>query len=227
MFSYAHIGESADLKILPPSFSRSAAWRGLIQGNHLVRNGQLTTESKPDSSPYLFEIHEQLKRFSAFRGLLQRAKVEPAAHRHWCWRTLFKDASASLGILTVYHERPIPIHNYSDKDGVYLLLDGEMESNKYQYCSNYEIESKHQSDLDKNVVNLKQVQSTRLQPNDVVRIGVEDDLLHGLSSVSDRCILLVVQFAEPRLSTRSWYIPLPGSLLGNCILAKSVRNRCM
>jgi hypothetical protein len=119
----------------------------------------------------------------------------------WGWKPYVSEPELNIGLLRIYKNNPIPIHDHPGASGVLLVLEGELKIDEFEIEHVVENESIRLANLSRNhQKNLKTSQFSIITP--------DEGNIHSLSTTSDVCTVLDVLLQPYDESKRTWYLPV-------------------
>lgn len=121
--------------------------------------------------------------------------------KHWDWNLFTDEPEIRVGLITVFKNRPIPIHDHPGANGLLLVLNGELTISEYQL---------HHSDVTNNLklAELTLTSQTRITDNEYACITQDAGNIHSLKTESEVCTVLDVLLTPYDEKQRSWYMPM-------------------
>jgi hypothetical protein len=128
-------------------------------------------------------------------------KTHDGSWKHWDWNVFTDETEIRVGLISLYRNRPIPIHDHPGANGLLLVLNGELKINEYEL-------------LDSNVTNnlslseLTLTGKTLLKANEYACITPESGNIHSLGTESEVCTVLDVLLTPYDETQRTWFMPI-------------------
>jgi len=118
----------------------------------------------------------------------------------WDWNSFSDDAELRIGLLTIYKDKPIPIHDHPGATGLLLVLEGHLNLAEYQL--------QHIKQMSKiSCAGLSCVSEKDIYRGECAHITPHSGNIHAVSSESEACIVLDILFTSYDESKRNWYTP--------------------
>lgn len=146
--------------------------------------------------------NQQQRLYQWIRDVLsQEQPLEPVdARQDWDWYSYIDALDLNIGILKIYQNKPIPIHDHPNATGILMVLSGKLAIDEYQIENTYRLGN----------MNLAQLNVTAqycLGENDYTFITPDKGNLHGLAAASHVCYVLDIMLQPYAMQQRSWYLP--------------------
>jgi hypothetical protein len=129
--------------------------------------------------------------------------VSQASHKMWSgwgWQSIISRPDLSVGLLEIYKNNLIPIHDHPGGCGTLIVLQGKLAVSTYKSSSNNEMARSGLAFLSKQS---KQI----LEEKEFAIITETEGNIHSLASVSDVSIVLDILLKPYDENHRSWYMP--------------------
>ncbi|MCU7802383.1 MAG: hypothetical protein KZQ92_06765 [Candidatus Thiodiazotropha sp. (ex Lucinoma borealis)] len=146
-------------------------------------------------------LYSQLTDQLLFSHLVKEsATAQPSLTSPCHWQTVAKAPEMMLGLLTVFHIAPIPLHDHPGSSGAQLVLSGRINIRQFE----------QNSDIEKNntIVTLISVADRDLGRDECAAYTPTTHNIHDMSAITARCVLLSLQINPFDESMRSLYFPL-------------------
>ena len=125
-----------------------------------------------------------------------------SGNRYWLWQRLMKEAGLNAGILTVYQQELVALHDHPGATGMLRILSGEVG------VWQYDVEPVAGGGVDGRVRILKRVAHRILRPGDVAVLTPESGNVHALQSRTPECRMLDCFIPPYTRNLRHWYQPM-------------------
>ena len=124
----------------------------------------------------------------------------------WGWQPYVNEPEIRIGLLRVYKNDSVPIHDHPGASGMLVILEGELTLNEYQL---------EQSDQynQMQLASLSMTGQQNLVSNQYALITPDQANLHSLSAASDVCIILDVLLTPYAEEQRSWFTPVTDKVI--------------
>jgi hypothetical protein len=164
-------------------------------------------------------LDQQLRNFSAYRYSVQSVpQVNPGAS-DWVWQELGEKSFQRAGMLTIFANAPMPMHDHPGTSGAALILHGSVR------IKQFDIKAVHDSDH-RSMVELIKTNESIYHQGALASFFAERGNIHTLEAVSDCCAALCVHINAYDWSDRHWYFPVfPYTGYELVFLAHRVRTR--
>ncbi|MCU7931283.1 MAG: hypothetical protein KZQ90_10810 [Candidatus Thiodiazotropha sp. (ex Codakia rugifera)] len=146
-------------------------------------------------------FYSQLADQHLFKQLVNGSvKAQPSLSSPCHWQTVAKTPEMMLGLLTVFHIAPIPLHDHPGSSGAQLVLSGQINIRQFE----------KNAAIDKNntIVTLIGVADHDLGRDDCATYTPMTRNIHGMSAITTRCVLLSLQINPFDEFIRSLFFPL-------------------
>lgn len=120
---------------------------------------------------------------------------------NWGWQPYISEPEIRIGLLEIYKNDPIPIHDHPGASGILLVFEGEL------VIKQYELEHVVRENR-MNLANLSMRSQQRLANTQYAFITPGQGNIHSLDAVSDVCIVLDVLLTPYDEKQRSWFLPV-------------------
>jgi len=164
-------------------------------------------------------MHKLLLSSSRYRNLTNCSFRRLSRTKYWGWKSILEDALGKIGLFSVYKNAPVPLHDHPNSHGVLLVIDGEVEVERYSLKSQYR--DKDESGL----VELDVCERRTLKPFDITWFAEQEGNIHALQAKTEQCVMLKVQLPNMISSGRSWYFPTLGTTGEDSIHARRIMSR--
>jgi len=146
-------------------------------------------------------MHKLLMSSSMYRKLTNSSFNKLARTKYWGWKSLHEDNLGKVGLFSIYKDTPVPLHDHPGTCGVMMVLDGEVEVERYSLADKY------QDSASSGLVEMKKCERKLLRPFDVTWFEETEGNIHGFETKTDQCVLLKMQLPLIPDKSRSWYFP--------------------
>jgi len=148
----------------------------------------------------MYELNKLLKRTSSYCGILNAIMVQDFQYP-WIWQKVHEFQYCRVGLMKIFSSMSVPLHDHPGASGALLILDGCLRVSKYQHGSSV---VKGFSSFKK----LSHVSDDVLHRHDMTIYTHTLDNIHGLTSLSNSCVLLCFQSPVFEELVRSWYFSM-------------------
>lgn len=146
-------------------------------------------------------VHSLLMNTLLYRDLVNSSYRRLTRTKNWGWKTVFQDTLGKAGLFSVYKEAPVPLHDHPGTRGVMMVVEGEVEVERFTLKAEYRQSS------ESGPVELQRCDKKVLKPYDITWFGPEKGNVHSMQALTDQCVMLKVQLSQMK-ADRSWYFPL-------------------
>jgi len=146
-------------------------------------------------------MHKLLLSSSMYRTLANSSFNKLARSKYWGWRSIHEDGLGKVGLFSIYKDTPVPLHDHPGSCGVMMVLDGEVEVERYSLADKYK------DSVSSGLVEMKKCERKLLRPFEVTWFEETEGNIHGFETKTDQCVLLKMQMPLIPGKSRSWYFP--------------------
>lgn len=164
-------------------------------------------------------MHKLLLSSSYYRNLTNSSFRRLSRTKYWGWKSILEDSLGKVGLFSVYKNAPVPLHDHPNTHGVMLVIDGEVEIERYTLQSQYRTRS------ESGLVELDICDRKILKPFDIAWFSKDEGNIHALQATTDQCVMLKVQLPNVMSNGRSWYFPTQGSGGHETVQARRIMSR--
>ncbi|MCU7835783.1 MAG: hypothetical protein KZQ83_11110 [gamma proteobacterium symbiont of Taylorina sp.] len=149
----------------------------------------------------LNELHHELIKHQKFHDAVDTATARtPIENQSWIYQHLSNTLFFQVGLITLYHFMPIPLHDHPGAYGAQQVVSGKVHIRQYHPVSRIE--------LKQSIVSLKTVAEHHLNKDECAVFQPLHRNLHDISSFSQYAILLSMMIHPYKPEERSWYFPM-------------------
>lgn len=130
-------------------------------------------------------------------------QIDNPVHRDsqpWGWNSLLETEQINAGLLTVYPDSSIPMHDHPGSTGLLVVLKGHVILRQYKVME--------QSKSNKNRLHLKRTSVSSIGENAFSVFGPEEGNIHSLEADQEPCVLFDLMFSPYKPEDRSWFLPM-------------------
>jgi len=126
---------------------------------------------------------------------------DSAANQPWGWKPMLESPDLSIGLLTVFSEQDIPLHDHPGSSGLLIVLRGKVRVQSYRMTS--EGDQRFVQPLE-----LEQSGDVKLGRGDYTYFGSSENNIHSLQAIDGDCVLFDVLFSPYQPAQRSFFMPV-------------------
>jgi len=200
----------------------SGVWQEFSESVHGIGLGryQSREETRSVLSHNMTLLHKLLLGSPEYRQLVDSRYRMLTRNKYWGWKSVHNDDQLTIGVFSLYRNAPIPLHDHPGTQGVIMVLEGELELERFTLPARY------RDDNRSGMVELNRCSRQTLSAFDVAWFQTVEGNLQGLRALSEQCVLLKVQLPGDCTGERSWYFPVHGvDDLENSIPARRIISR--
>ena len=175
-------------------------------------NERLANGSDSEDTPHLYnnillksayDLHQKLTEYHWFDNALTIAhSCSLIENRLWSYQHLNTTKLLQIGLLTLYHDTRVPLHDHPGAYGVQYVISGKVHIQQYQHASDI--------DTKQSITALEKVADNSLIKDEVSIFQPLVGNIHQLKSISKRSVLLSVVLHPNKAQERFWYFPIDG-----------------
>lgn len=124
-----------------------------------------------------------------------------AAGQPWDWVQFVESPQLGVGILTVYADQDIPLHDHPGSTGLLVILRGKVRIRSYNQVHNQESPSSP-------MVELQSTSDEILKPGQYWHFGTTENNVHTLQAIDGDCRIFDILFSPYQLQQRSFFMPI-------------------
>lgn len=151
------------------------------------------------------------------------SKIEDSEHatpsrlNPWIWQNLIINSNINGGLLSLFDNHPVPLHDHPGVCGVLLVLSGRITVRNFNL-------PKQQSNIDQ--VTLQYDSEQQLGSGEIILFDRVCSNIHGIQSLSSRSLIMDVILEPDSHRNRSWYFPITDSnKCKNSLMAHRITNK--
>lgn len=181
-----------------------AIWMDIKKGIHGIDKWEYDSKTEICSTLHIKMqlLHKILSRRVDYCRRINAEACKPRSNEYWGWQPLFKDRHAHIGLITVYRDTPIPLHDHPNCRAASLVLEGQIEIERFTLVERFRQLTKSGK------VELTPESREYLKANEITWIEPVIGNIHGMRAITNKCVLLKFQLDSPVKTYRSWYFPL-------------------
>jgi len=152
---------------------------------------------------YLLERYEEAISqclFSVFSESSSFA-AKPETNQPWGWVPFLECADVKVGVLTVFRNCDIPLHDHPGSTGLLIVLRGRVRIESYQMAIDADLHGTQPLELE-------QTGDVELAEGQSNHFGPSENNIHSLQAIDDDCVLFDVLFCPYQPALRSYYLPV-------------------
>lgn len=185
----------------------SGIWQEFSESVHGIGLGryQSREETRSVLAHNMTLLHKLLMGSVEYRQLVDGRYRMLVRNKYWGWKSVHNDDQLSIGVFSLFRNAPIPLHDHPGTQGVIMVLEGELEVERFTLPARY------RSENCSGTVQLDRCSQQSLAAFDVAWFQAVEGNIQGLRSISEQCVLLKVQLPGSCTGERSWYFPVQGT----------------
>ncbi len=169
--------------------------------DNAIHDLTMNSMAKVDSLQRFDQLRKKLLSWISCELTKPASSIDDRSWPQWGWRPFINEENIRIGLIYVYKNKPIPIHDHPGANGVLLVLEGQLNITEY---------------LRHNVNGMNQLSFSELSVVDEKNIGTNGYSLmtpangdiHSLSTESDVSIVLDILLTPYDEKQRCWYTPV-------------------
>lgn len=179
-------------------------WREFLSGMRMAlrRCKRSTLEIQEVGAHNIKLLHQALANTPNFRVAEKNALQSKPQDHHWFWQLLLNHPQIQAGIMTVFENQPVPLHDHPDGNGMIFVLHGKVRIHQYQLIQDLQ-EASSESDT----VALRKISDRGLAMGEADVYLHDRGNIHGMRALSPKCIMLEIIIPPHEFKQRSWYLP--------------------
>lgn len=122
-------------------------------------------------------------------------------NQYWLWQRMIKEQNINGGILNIYSEQPVLLHDHPGATGMLRVISGETEVWQFDKIAS---SIAHDGTT---TAELKRVSHQVLMPGDTAVLTPDAGNIHAFRVISKQCSMLDFFIPPYKKSQRSWYQP--------------------
>lgn len=146
-------------------------------------------------------LHSRLRRSrSGYAVALDVARLPRAmCPKDWLWQPLYESREIRAGLVTVYADQPMPLHDHPDADCLMLVVYGRARLGQYRVLGEADEAGR---------VELKCVADRHVDSGNVLLARHEVGNVVGVASAAPQTVVLTIVTPPYAEAARAWYSPL-------------------
>ena len=149
----------------------------------------------------VYELHQKLTEYQWFDNALATAhSCSLRENRLWSYQHLNTTKLLQIGLLTLYQDTGVPLHDHPGAYGIQYVISGKVHIKQYQHTSDAEVKQ--------SITALEKVAENSLITDEVSIFQPFVGNIHQLNSISKRSVLLNMVLHPYQSQERSWYFPI-------------------
>ena len=128
-------------------------------------------------------------------------------NRYWLWQRMIKGQNINGGILNIYSDQLVQLHDHPGATGMVRIISGEVEAWQFDVLAQ-DNGMKAEGADEKDVAELVLVSRRVLKAGDMAVLTPDKGNIHALRAISKQCRMLDFFIPPYQRSQRNWYEPL-------------------
>ena len=163
-------------------------------------------------------LYNKLRKYNRFDEAVHIAhRCLAAENELFSYQKLIATGFLKIGLLTLYHDNHMPLHDHPGAYGSQYVLSGRVQLRQYQHISDMQTEQ--------SIARLDKVTEAILVEDNVSVFEPYAGNIHQLNSISQRSVLLSMMIHPYKYQQRSWYFPMNDLIGTQEILFNRVTKR--
>lgn len=161
-------------------------------------------------------LHSRLRRCrSGYAVALDVARLPRAmCPKDWLWQPLFESKDIRAGLMTVYEDRPVPLHDNPEADSLMLVVYGRARLRQFRVVGGEDEAGR---------VDLKCVTDRNVDSGNLLLARHEVGNVIGIASSAPQAVILTILTPPYAEAERAWYTPR-GELSGRDTIVRAEKS---
>jgi len=192
----------------------SGIWPDFIDSIAGIEAGQYGSQAEMHSvlQHNMILMHRVLMSSQQYRAIFNENFRKMIRTKYWGWKSVHEDEQGKAGLFSIFRNAPVPLHDHPEACGVLMVLQGEVEVEKFT------LDKAYRENPSSGMVELECIERQVLKPFELSWFGPEEGNIHGLHTRTEQSVMLKVQLPANAEKSRSWYFPFFNIDEGQCKL---------